>query len=329
MKSRTVERENVFSKEKTFSQKLKKWDIVNNWQSYLMALPAVAIFFVFSYLPLTGIIMAFKDFNLFDGIYGSPWIQPLFANFQFYFESEYFLQTTLNTLVINLLNMFLGLVCSIGAAVIVHEIISKRAQKTYQSIMFLPYFFSIVLVGKLVTMFTDDSKGLLNQMLQSLGLDAVAWNSLPGAWLVIVVVVFLWKNVGYSLIIYLVSINGIDTGIFDSAQIDGAGRWKQIRYITLPILKPTIIILILMAIGRIFYGDFQLIYAVVGNDVDRLKYTDIIETFLYRSVMDPPTGVPQYAMSTAIGIYQTLLGLVTIFTSNYIAKKFDSDYALF
>lgn len=309
--------------------KLAKSELIKNHQSYLMALPAVLIFFLFSYLPLPGIIMAFKDFNLYDGIFRSPWAQPLFFNFKFYFESEYFLQTTLNTFFINILNMFFGTVLSILSALLLNELIAKRARKAYQSIVFLPYFFSIILLGKLVTLFTDTNTGLLNSLITSMGGTAKDWNSISWIWVPIVVIVFLWKNVGYSLIVYYVSITGIDTEIYESADIDGAGRLRQIWNITLPILKPTIIVLILLSVGRVFYGDFQLIYAVVGNDVGKLKFTDIIETFLYRSVMEPPAGVPQYAMSTAIGLYQTILGLVTIFLSNYIAKKYDESYALF
>lgn len=310
-------------------KKKPKNELLRNYQSYLMALPAVVIFFLFSYLPLPGIIMAFKDFNLGDGIFGSAWSDPLFANFQFYFESPYFWQTTRNTLVINLLNMFFGTTLSIAFAIMLNELLTKRVKKAYQSILFLPYFFSVVLLGKLVTMFTDYNNGVLNSMMEAFGSGPINWESLSGFWIFVVVFVFVWKNVGYSLIVYLVSINGVDTGIYESAEIDGAGRWKQIWHITLPMLKPTIVILFLMSIGRVFYGDFQLIFAISGNDVNKLVYTDIIETFLYRSVMDPPTGMPQYAMSTAIGIYQTLLGLVTIFLSNFIAKKINEDYALF
>ncbi len=310
-------------------KKKPKNELLKNYQNYLMALPAVVIFFLFSYLPLPGIIMAFKDFNLGEGIFGSAWSDPLFANFQFYFEGPYFWQTTRNTLVINLLNMFFGTTLSIAFAIMLNELLLKRVKKAYQSILFLPYFFSVVLLGKLVTMFTDYNNGVLNSMMEAFGSGPINWESLSGFWVFVVVFVFVWKNVGYSLIVYLVSINGVDSGIYESAEIDGAGRWKQIWHITLPVLKPTIVILFLMSIGRVFYGDFQLIYAISGNDVNKLVYTDIIETFLYRSVMDPPTGMPQYAMSTAIGIYQTLLGLVTIFLSNFIAKKINEDYALF
>lgn len=304
---------------------MKKSELVKNWQCYLMALPAVLVFFLFSYLPLPGIILAFKDYNMLDGIFGSPWAEPLFSNFQFFFESEYFLRTTVNTFVINILGMIIGTSFSIIFALMVHELFSKKMKKTYQSILFLPYFFSVVLIGKLVVILFDQNVGLINSILNV----NIEWDYISWVWVPIVLAVGLWRGLGYNLIIYLVSINGIPAEIYESAEIDGAGRMRQIFSITLPILKPTIVILILLSIGRIFYGDFQLIYAVVGNSVEKLKYTDIIETFLYRSVMEPSTGVPQYAMSTAIGIYQTLLGLVTIFSSNYIAKKVDPDYALF
>ena len=307
----------------------KRFELIKNWQAYVMALPAILIFFLISYLPLPGIIIAFKDFTLFEGIWDSPWIDPILTNFEFFFLSEYFVKTTVNTVVINLLNMFFGTVISIVCALMLNELVTLKFKKTYQSVMFLPYFFSVVLLGKLVTMFTDETKGLFNVIIRALGGENLNFNAMSGLWVVIVVVVFLWKNVGNSLILYLVSINGIDASIYESAEIDGAGRMRQIWSITLPILKPTIIVLTLLSIGRIFYGDFQLIYAIVGNDVGKLKYTDIIETFLYRSVMEPPGGVPQYAMSTAIGIYQTVLGLITIFVSNYIAKKADESYALF
>ena len=309
--------------------KLKQLDLVRNWQAYLLSVPAIVIFFLFSYLPLPGVIMAFKDFNLYDGIYGSPWIEPIFANFEFYFTSTFFLQTLRNTFVLNLLNMVFGTVLSVGAAIALNEILSRKFKRIYQSILFLPYFFSVILLGKLVTMFTDTDTGILNTILQAMGADPVVWTDQSFIWLPIVVFVFLWKNVGYSLIVYLSSISGIDAEIYEAAEIDGAGRMAQIFRITVPLLVPSIIMLTLLAIGRIFYGDFQLVYAIVGNDVDMLEYTDIIETFLYRSVMEPPSGVPQYAMSTAIGLFQTLLGLITIFFSNFFVKLYNKDYALF
>lgn len=309
--------------------KFRKLDLIANWQAYLLSAPAIILFFIFSYLPLPGIVIAFKDFNVYDGIWGSPWIEPIFSNFEFYFTSTFFGQTLRNTFLLNFLNLVLGTSLSLAAAIMLHEIFNKHFKKIYQSILFLPYFFSVILLGKLVTMFTDSNTGLINSLLTAFGMAPVVWTDVSWIWLPIVVFVFLWKNIGYSLIIYLASISGIDAEIYEAAEIDGAGRWQQILRITLPMLWPSVVMLVLLSIGRIFYGDFQLVYAIIGNDVDMLKYTDIIETFLYRSVMEPSTGVPQYAMSTAIGLFQTLLGLITIFLSNFAVKKYNKDYALF
>lgn len=304
---------------------IKEFDIVKNWMYYLLILPAIALYFIFAYMPMPGIILAFKDFNFSDGIFGSKWIG--FENFKAFFTSSFFWRTTRNTFVINILNLIFSTSSAVIFAILINELFSHRAKKLYQSILFLPTFFSVLLIGRFVGLIFSDDKGILNNLLVSLGLKAIPWYQSPKYWIPIIIFVYIWKGVGYGLIVYLASILNIDEELYEAATIDGAGRIKQIFTITLPLLKPTIITLVLLSIGRMFYGDFQMIYAIVGNtNPDLLESLDIIETYLYRSVT---SGNINYGMATAVGLYQTVLGFIFIFGSNYCIKKINKDYALF
>lgn len=290
-----------------------------------MTVPALLIFSLFSYLPMPGIIMAFKDYNFKGGIFGSPWNG--LDNFKFFFDSPYFLRTTFNTLFINVCNMVVGTILAVGLAILLNELRGKTAKRLYQNCIFLPYFISAIAIGKFVALLFSSDKGLVNQLITFWGGTPVDWYSNPSPWVAIVVGFFQWKNIGYSIIVYLAAITGFDAELYEAAAIDGASRTKQILHITLPLLKPLVIIMTLMAIGRIFYGDFQMLYAIVGDNGRLMPTTDIIETFMFRSIR---TSVPpQYGMATAVGLYQSVLGFLAIFGSNWLIKRHNPDYALF
>jgi len=305
--------------------KLKKTDIIKHWQYYLMALPAILSFFVFAYLPMPGIVMAFKRFNFRDGIFGSPWNG--FENFRFYFQSTYFGRTTFNTFYINLCNIIIGTILAVTLSILLNEIRNRFAKRVYQNFIFLPYFFSVIAVSRFVTLLFSSDKGLINQIIEAFGGTGIAWYSNPSPWVIIIVSVFQWKYIGYAIIVYLAAIMGIDAELYEAATIDGASRFRRILHITLPMLIPLISILTLMSIGRIFTGDFQMIYAIVGDNGRIMPKTDIIETFIFRSIR---TSVPpQFGMAAAVGLYQSMLGFLAIFGSNWAIKRYNPDYALF
>jgi ABC-type polysaccharide transport system permease subunit len=288
-----------------------------------MFLPAALVFFLFAYLPMPGIIIAFKDYNFRDGIFGSPFIG--LKNFAFFFNSDKALSTTLNTLWINFNNILWGTVIAVTFAILLNEVRHKGLKKVYQNLMFLPYFISAVVLARFVYMVFATDGGLANQLLTLLGQKTVNWYNDASHWVGIIVGANIWKSTGYAVIIYLAAITGIDHELYESASLDGANHFQQIWYITLPLLVPTIIILTLLAIGRIFFGDFQTIYAIVGENGRLLPTTDIIETYVFRSVRNNA----EFAMASAVGLFQSVVGFLLIFFSNQMVRFYNKDYSLF
>lgn len=304
---------------------IRRFELVKNRGYYLLCLPAMLLFFLFAYMPMPGVLLAFKRYTITGGIFSSPWVG--WENFRMFFSGPDFLRVTRNTLIINLANLIFGTGFSILFALMLNELFSQKAKKSYQIIMFLPTFLSVLLVTRFVNLILNDSRGLLNMIIERSGGNAIAFYKNSAYWVPILVILNVWKGSGYGLIIYLASMTGIDSEIYEAARIDGAGRWKQLTRITLPLLVPTIVTLTLLSIGRMFYGDFQTIYALVGRDnYELMKTLDIIETYLYRTVT---SASPNYGIAGAIGLYQTLLGFLMIFGSNLLVKKINPDYALF
>lgn len=291
---------------------------------YLMALPGLLILFAFSYLPYPGIIIAFKNFNPVKGIFGSPWSG--FDNFKFFLSNGDFLRITFNTFWINFNQILWGTILAVVFAVLLNEIKSNVTKKWFQSILFLPYFFSFVIVGKLVLLIFKSENGLANELIEMFHGVPIDWYTSPQYWVKIIASASIWKNVGYSVIIYLAVITSIDEEMMEAASLDGASRVQKIRYILLPNLVPTIIILTLLSIGRIFFGDFALIYAIVENNGLLFSTTDVIDTYIYRALIN---GGQEYGMITAIGICQSVLGFLVVVGSNWLVKRYDKDYSLF
>lgn len=303
-----------------------KNDLIKNWQTYLFSVPALICFIVFTIIPLYGLVIAFQDYSILDG-YSSPWIKPIFANFEFYFKSVDFARTTRNVFMFNIFGLIFGTSITLTFSLMLNEIFSAFAKRFYQSILFLPYFLSVVVLGKLVMMMTDYDSGVLNQVIVLFGGSPKNWDAMTWPWFFIVHLANTWRGLGYGLILYLATMSGIDETLYEAAKIDGAGRWKQLFHITLPMLVPLIFLNFLLSVGRIFNGDFLLIHSIVGYNTAALTYTDNIETFIYRSLMQ--TVPPRYGMMTAVGLYQTVLGCILIFLSNFIVKKINPDYSLF
>lgn len=286
-----------------------------NGSLYLLALPGVVFILLFFYIPLTGVVMAFKQYNVVDGIFGSPWVG--FKYFKFFFQSDKALSITFNTLYLNFLFIFIGLVFQIGGAILLNEVHNKFFKKTVQSVILLPYFLSWVVISGLVYTFFSMDMGSVNKILEMFGLNAVNWYGDAKYWRPILVGCNLWKWTGYGTIIYLATMAGIDTEIYEAATIDGANRIQKIKYITLPFLSQTVIVLTLLAIGRIFYGDFGMIYSIVKDNGLLLSTTEVIDTYVFRAMRT--TG--EFSLSTAIGLYQSCAGFVLVLSSNWLAKK--------
>ena len=289
----------------------------------LMCVPAIVFFLVFNYAPLPGIWIAFTNFNYRDGIFGSPFVG--FKNFEFLIKSGQLWLLTRNTILYNVAFIVLGNILAIAFAVMLNEVRLKYFKKVTQSIMFLPYFISVVLVGVIAFNLLNYDTGALNGFITGLGGEPLKVYSTPGAWPGIITLVHLWQSTGYGTIVYFAAIMGIDKVLFEAAAIDGANAWQRIRYVILPSLKPIFVILLLFALGGIMHGNFGLFWNLVGQNAALFQTTDIIETSVYRMVMSQNN----FTTSTAVGLYQSLFGFAIVITANWIVRRMNPDYALF
>lgn len=302
----------------TFWQK-----VVRNRTLLLMCIPAVVFFFMFNYMPLPGIYVAFVKYNYRDGIFGSKFIG--LDNFKFLATSGELWNLTKNTILYNLAFILLGNALAVFVAILLNEMQSKWFKKVSQTILFLPYFISQVLVGLLVFNLLNYDTGFVNGVLTSLGLEKWQPYSDPNVWPVLLVIIYLWQQTGYNSVVYFASIMGIDGEMMEAAKVDGANGFQRIRYIILPSLKPTIVILLLFALGGIVKGNFGLFYNIIGTNPLLYPTTDIIETYVYRATM---TNF-NFSTASAVGFYQSVVGFVIVMTVNYIVKKIEPDYSLF
>ena len=297
--------------------------LVQNKTLILMCTPAIIFFFVFSYMPMPGAYIAFTNFQYNKGIFGSPFVG--LQNFKFLFMSGQLTLLLKNTVLYNIAFILLGNILQLMFAILLNEVACKWFKKTTQSMMFLPYFISDVLVSLLVYNLLNYDYGFISNAVRNLGGQMAKVYQMPNAWPIIIVLVNLWKGTGYGTVVYFAAITGMDTSMMEAAQIDGANGFQRIRYITLPTLKPTVVILFLFAIGGILKGNFGLFYNLVGNNSMLFKTTDIIETYVYRSMMNSFN----FAQSSAVGLFQSVVGFFIVIGANAFVKKLDSDYALF
>ena len=304
---------------RSFGTNLRK-----NRSLLLMCTPAILFFIVFAYLPMPGIYLAFVQYNYVDGIFGSPFIG--LKNFEFLFKSGQLWTLTRNTVLYNVAFIVLGQILQVTVAILLNEVRSKYFRKISQTIMFIPYFISHVLVGLFAYNLFNYEYGVLNTIFRALGMEPVRVYSDPRLWPIIIVVAVLWQGTGYGSIVYFAALMGINSEIAEAAQIDGASAWQRIRYIYLPSLRPTIVILMLFAIGGILKGNFGIIYNMVGATNSLLwPTTDIIETYVFRALMNNFN----FSMGSAVSLYQSLFGFVLVMGSNFLVKKIEPDYALF
>lgn len=299
------------------------YELNKNKVMFLMLLPTVLFFLINSYFPMVGIYYAFTSYDFAGGLFGSPFVGM--DNFKFLYQSGDLWKLTINTIGYNVVFIILGNAMAIVVAILISEIRGKWFKKFTQSIMFLPYFMSFVLLSVLAYNMFNFESGFFNQVLKSMGIAPVDIYNTPWVWPILITVFYIWKNLGYSMIIYLAAIMGISDEYYEAAKIDGANIMQRIWHITVPMLKPTFVILLLFALGSIMKGQFDLFYQLVGNNGLLFNVTDIIDTYVYRSLkVNFDIG-----MATAAGLYQSLFGFVLIMTVNYIIKKINEDYALF
>ena len=289
---------------------------------YIMMLPGLIYLFINNYMPLPGLVIAFKQYNAKFGIFGSKFIG--FKNFEYLFKTSDAWVITRNTILYNVAFIIVNTVMAIMVAVILSELNGKR-KKVYQSVILLPNLISSVIIGYLVFAFFSIENGFANNtILPLLGKEPIDWYSEPKYWPFIIIFVSAWKSIGYNCIVYLATIMGFDRSYYESALVDGATRWKQFTYITLPLLKPTIIMLTLMAVGRIFYSDFGLFYQVPMNQGALYSVTNTIDTYVYRGLLQ----LGNISMSAAAGLYQSIVGFILVLGANMLVRKFDKDSAL-
>lgn len=303
----------------TFWQKVVKYRVL-----LLMCLPAVIYFFAFSYVPLPGIWVAFVKYNYRKGIFGSKFVG--LKNFEFLITSGKLWFLTKNTILYNIAFILLGNFLAVFVAILLNEVRSRWFRKVSQTLMFLPYFISQVLVGYLVFNLLNYDTGLVNSILRALGNENLFQPYADASvWPPIIILVYLWQQTGYNSVVYFASIMGIDGEMMEAAKIDGANGFQRIRYIILPSLKPTIVVLLLFALGGIVKGNFGLIYNIIGTNSLLYGTTDIIETYVYRATMTDFN----FATASAVGLYQSLIGFVIVMVVNFIVKKIEPDYSLF
>ena len=305
-------------------KKKRRWTL-DDTERTVLALPTTIWYFLFAFMPMFGIIIAFKDYKIKGGflqsIIQSDWIG--FQNFKFLFSAGDIWIILRNTILYNIAFIILNIVVPVTMALLIGQLHNKKMAKVYQTAMFMPYFLSWVVVTALVWAFLSFDKGLLNSLLESMGKDPHQWYMEPKLWPPFLIFMYMWKNLGYSMVVYLATITGIDKTYYEAAGIDGATVWQQMRYVTLPLMKTVIIMMFIMAVGRIFYSDFGLFYQVPrdSNSLYNVSYT--LDVFVFKQLKSSTTG-----MASAAAFVQSVAGCITILTANAIVRKVDRESAM-
>ena len=288
-----------------------------------MAAPGSALIFLFSYVPMFGLILAFKNFRYDKGIFGSDWCG--LDNFKFFFTSQDAWRVTRNTLLLNIIFIVTTLIVSLAVARVLYQITNRIFIKLYQTMIFVPYFLSMAVVAFVVYAFLNVDMGVVNNILKKLGLDPVMWYARADLWPGLLTGINLWKNLGYYVLVYYAALMGLDASCFEAAEMDGATKWQTMVKIAIPMIAPVIIVMLLLQIGKIFYSDFGLFYLVTRNSGSLYSTVDVIDTYIFRALrVSGDIGV-----SAAVGMYQSVVGFVLVLISNLLIKRYDPDSALF
>lgn len=302
---------------------MKKKTFLQYLPFYLMMIPGLAYLILNNYVPMFGIILAFKNFKYNKGIFGSDWVG--LDNFKYLFQTGDALKITRNTLLYNASFIIIDMVLAVTVAIMLNDIRKNRHKKVFQTLLLMPYLVSMVVVSYVGYAFMSNTGFLNNTLLPLMGAESVSWYTSPQYWPFIIIFVHVWHGIGYYCIIYLSTLVGIDPGYYEAAQLDGATKWQQIRYITLPFLKGTIITMFLLSIGRVFYSDFGLFYQVPMNSGPLFDITSTIDTYVYRGLMQNYN----VSMSAAAGAYQSLVGFLLVMLANYFVNRVSKENALF
>ncbi len=290
---------------------------------YAMFLPIAIYYIVFAYVPMTGIVLAFKEYNYQGGIWGSPWSG--WANFEYFFKSGKAWIVTKNTIAYNVVFLALYTFFSIAIAIFIAEMRGKWFKKTAQSFMLLPYFISWVIVGAFVYNLFNYEFGVVNSVIEWFGGNPVDIYGTPTYWYFLLPFFYVWKWVGFGSILYLAAIMGIDQECYEAAIMDGATIFRKIYHITLPLLMPTMVILVLLGLGRVMRGEFEMFYQLIGNNSMLMDTTDIVDTLVFRSLV----GTPDFGLASSAGFYQSVLCFIIILAANGAVKLYNKEYSLF
>lgn len=286
------------------------------------AIPMLLVF-IFSYLPMGGIVIAFKDFKYDKGVFGSPWVG--FNNFKFFFESNEFTRIVWNTLSMNFLFIVIGMASAILLAILLYELTSRKKVKVFHTILITPHFITWVVASYMLYAFLSPANGLITRFLEQIGIGKIDFYSTPYVWPAILVLAAVWKGVGMDSILYYSTMMGIDASLYEVAYLEGANEWQKARYVTIPMLLPMIVLLAIMKIGSIFRADFGMFYQLPRNVGSLYLTTDVVDTYIFRNLRE----LGNVGMSSAVGILQSFVGFVLIIITNAISKKIDPDYGLF
>lgn len=313
---------NISASNRTINTKTKKKKVKNNWGLTTLALPGILFVLLFNYVPLFGLILPFKNYRADLGFFKSSWAG--FKNFEYLYKSKDILTATKNTIFYNLTFILLGAVVSVILALMLIEL-SRRWVKLYQTIIFLPYFISWVVGAFVIRAFLDMDYGIINNLLKVFGKEPILWYNDAKYWPFIIVIINLWKTMGHGAVIYYAALMGINPEYYEAARIDGITKMKEIFYISLPMIKNIIIMMITLQIGKILNSDFGLFYNVPMNSSLLYSTTDVIDTFVYRSMIE----LGDIGMSSAAVFYQSVFGFILVITTNYVIKKIDNESAMF
>lgn len=299
------------------------WDLKTNWVLWLMLVPTAAFFIINNYLPMVGIYFAFTDFNFKGGLFGSPFVG--LKNFEYLFKSNIMWRLLRNTILYNIAFILIGNVIQIFMAILISQLTCKIFKKVTQTMIFMPYFVSMVVVGVVSYNLFNYDNGLINGIITSLGNEPIDFYTKKGLWPFIITFFHTWKGLGYGMVVYLAAIMGISPELHEAATVDGASVFQRIRYIVLPHLKPTFIILLIYAVGGIIRGNFDLFYQLIGGNGQLFSVTDILDTYVYRTA----TESFDFGMGTAAGVFQSVVGLILVLFVNWLVKRKNAEYALF
>lgn len=309
----------MMEKEKTKKKSLFKRQI----PLYIMTIPGVIYLIINNYMPMCGLFIAFKNIDYSKGIWGSDWVG--LENFKYLFKTDAAFIMTRNTILYNLVFIVLGNLLAVAVAVMLNFLRGNMNKKIYQTLILIPYLISMVVVSYIVFGFLSQENGFINKMIESFGGEPISWYTQAKYWPFILTIVNLWKGFGYSSIMYYATVISIDSSLYEAARVDGAGVWRQVWHVTLPGLRGTIITLVLLAIGRMFYSDFGLFYQVPMRSGLISSATDTIDVFVYKAL----TQLNDVGRASAAGFLQSVMGFILVLTANLVVRKIDSENALF